>query len=90
MKIGIDVLGGDFPPEANLKGFAMAKNDLLSGTTTTLIGDQEHILSGLSLLNEDIACSQVYSFRADKGNVITHSWEVANSGLASKVNKAYN
>lgn len=53
MKIGIDVLGGDFAPEANLKGAVLAKNELSSEITITLIGDQEQILSGLSLLNVD-------------------------------------
>lgn len=55
MKIGIDVLGGDFAPEANLKGAILAKNELPGETTITLIGDQEQILSGLSLLGEDPA-----------------------------------
>lgn len=55
MKIGIDVLGGDFAPEANLKGAILAKNELPRETTITLIGDREQILSGLSLLDEDSA-----------------------------------
>ena len=55
MKIGIDVLGGDFAPEANLQGAVLAKNELPSETRITLIGDQEQILRGLSLLNEDPA-----------------------------------
>ena len=53
MKIGIDVLGGDFAPEANLLGASLAVKELPSDTTIVLIGDQEQILSGLSALGED-------------------------------------
>ncbi|MCH2223247.1 MAG: phosphate acyltransferase PlsX [Crocinitomicaceae bacterium] len=53
MKIGIDVLGGDFAPNANLQGAALARKELSKDTTIVLIGDQDVILSGLSLLNED-------------------------------------
>ncbi len=55
MKIGIDVLGGDFAPDANLQGACLANKELPSETRITLIGDQEQILSGLSLLNENSA-----------------------------------
>lgn len=53
MKIGIDVLGGDFAPDANLKGAILAKKELPENVTIVLIGDQDVILSGLSSLNED-------------------------------------
>ncbi len=53
MKIGIDVLGGDFAPDANLQGACLAKKELPSETRIVLIGDQEQILSGLSALNEN-------------------------------------
>jgi glycerol-3-phosphate acyltransferase PlsX len=53
MKIGIDVLGGDFAPEANLKGAILARAELGNETSIVLIGDQDLILSGLSALNED-------------------------------------
>ena len=53
MKIGIDVLGGDFAPDANLLGASLAVKELPSDTTIVLIGDQEQILSGLSALGED-------------------------------------
>lgn len=51
MKIGLDVLGGDFAPEANLSGAVLAQKELPSNVTIVLIGDQEVILSGLSALN---------------------------------------
>lgn len=50
MKIGIDVLGGDFAPTANLAGAILAKKELPQDAEIVLIGDQEQILSGLSLL----------------------------------------
>jgi glycerol-3-phosphate acyltransferase PlsX len=53
MKIGIDVLGGDFAPNANIGGAVLAKKELPKDTKIVLIGDQEAILSGLSLLKED-------------------------------------
>lgn len=53
MKIGIDVLGGDFAPVANLQGAALARKEFSKETTIVLIGDQDVILSGLSALNED-------------------------------------
>lgn len=53
MKIGIDVLGGDFAPDANLLGASLALKELPSDVTIVLIGDQEQILSGLSALGED-------------------------------------
>ena len=53
MKIGIDVLGGDFAPNANIGGAVLAKKELPKDIEIVLIGDQEVILSGLSLLKED-------------------------------------
>lgn len=53
MKIGIDVLGGDFAPDANLEGAALARKELSENCKIVLIGDQDVILSGLSSLNED-------------------------------------
>ncbi len=48
MKIGIDVLGGDFAPGANISGAILAKKELPQDAELVLIGDQEQILSGLS------------------------------------------
>ncbi|MFT6502142.1 MAG: glycerol-3-phosphate acyltransferase PlsX [Crocinitomicaceae bacterium] len=53
MKIGIDVLGGDFAPEANIAGAILARKELSVDTKIVLIGDQDSILSGLSSFNED-------------------------------------
>jgi glycerol-3-phosphate acyltransferase PlsX len=53
MKIGIDILGGDFAPEANISGAILAKKELPSDVRLVLLGDREQILSGLSLLGEN-------------------------------------
>ncbi len=53
MKIGIDVLGGDFAPDTNLEGALSARKELAQDATIVLIGDRKQILSGLSSLNED-------------------------------------
>ncbi|HLP57015.1 MAG TPA: phosphate acyltransferase PlsX [Fluviicola sp.] len=52
MKIGIDILGGDFAPEANIAGAVLAKKELPQDVKLVLIGDQEQILSGLDALGE--------------------------------------
>jgi glycerol-3-phosphate acyltransferase PlsX len=53
MKIGIDVLGGDFAPDANIAGAILARKELAKDIQIVLIGDQDQILSGLSSFNED-------------------------------------
>jgi glycerol-3-phosphate acyltransferase PlsX len=50
MKIGIDILGGDFAPDATISGAILAKSQLPATATIVLIGDREIISSGLSLL----------------------------------------
>ncbi len=52
MKIGIDILGGDFAPDANLSGAVLAQKELPSDVRLVLLGDKDQILSGLSLLGE--------------------------------------
>lgn len=96
MKIRIDVLGGNFTPEASLKGKVFESKQLTSRTTTTLIGDQEAILSGLSLLNDgtvvwkSIGSSSRHANTSNPrlANMIIHSWDVGNSSRASKINEA--
>jgi glycerol-3-phosphate acyltransferase PlsX len=55
MKIGIDVLGGDFAPEANLSGAILAKKELPDDVTIVLLGDRDQISSGLLLLGGNVA-----------------------------------
>lgn len=52
MKIGIDILGGDFAPDANIAGAILARKELPQDVQLVLIGDQDQILSGLNALNE--------------------------------------
>jgi glycerol-3-phosphate acyltransferase PlsX len=47
MRIGLDVLGGDFAPKAALHGAIMALKDLPESDRIVLIGDQEIILTFL-------------------------------------------
>lgn len=53
MKIGIDVLGGDFAPDANIKGAILAQRELPEEAKLVLIGDRDIILSGLAACKED-------------------------------------
>ncbi len=48
MKIGIDISGGDFAPDANVHGAILAQSLLPSGVRQVLFGDQELILSCLN------------------------------------------
>ena len=43
LKIGLDAMGGDFAPEAAVKGAAMAANELGSDSRIVLFGDEEKI-----------------------------------------------
>lgn len=53
MKIGIDILGGDFAPDANLSGAIHAKKELPTDVRLVLIGDREQISSSLLSFGED-------------------------------------
>ncbi len=53
MKIGIDILGGDFAPDANLAGAILAKKELPNGVGLVLLGDRDQISSGLLSLGAD-------------------------------------
>lgn len=54
MKIGIDILGGDFAPDANISGAILAKKELPNDVRLVLIGDREQISSGLSSYGENV------------------------------------
>jgi len=47
MKVGLDVLGGDFAPKATLHGAIMARKELPESDTIVLIGDKEIIVTFL-------------------------------------------
>lgn len=48
MKIGIDIMGGDFAPDATVSGVILAYNELPSTVRLVLIGDKEQIISSLT------------------------------------------
>lgn len=54
MKIGLDILGGDFAPDANIAGAVLAKKELPQDCKIVLLGDQEQILGGLSALGASV------------------------------------
>ena len=43
MRIGVDIMGGDFAPEATLLGAVLARKDLPDKDELVLFGDQEKI-----------------------------------------------
>ena len=53
MKIGIDVLGGDFAPDVNIDGASLALQDLPQDVKIVLIGDKEQIKTSLLRFNLD-------------------------------------
>jgi glycerol-3-phosphate acyltransferase PlsX len=53
MKIGIDVLGGDFAPDVNIDGASFALQELSQDVKIVLIGDKEQIESSLPRFNLD-------------------------------------
>lgn len=48
MKIGIDILGGDFAPDVNLAGVGLALNELPENVVITCIGDEYQIKQSLN------------------------------------------
>ena len=48
MKIGIDIFGGDFAPNANVAGAILARKELPRDAKIVLLGDQDQILTCLS------------------------------------------
>jgi glycerol-3-phosphate acyltransferase PlsX len=48
MKIGIDIMGGDFAPDATIAGSVLAHKELPNNVRLVLIGDRDKIIAGLS------------------------------------------
>lgn len=55
MKIGLDIMGGDFAPEATVHGAILAAKELPENQKVVLIGDQEKALSIIEQAGEDPA-----------------------------------
>ena len=69
MRIGIDVLGGDFAPEANLDGVVMALSVLPNDVVIVLIGNEKEIQSKIK--DVDFDHSRVEIIHADE-NITMH------------------
>jgi glycerol-3-phosphate acyltransferase PlsX len=54
LKIGIDIMGGDFAPTATLEGSILAQKELGNDGSVVLIGDKDVIASTMSELNANI------------------------------------
>lgn len=55
MRIGLDISGGDFAPDANLSGVVLALNDLPSNVQLVLLGDEPTISNWLKEKQCDIS-----------------------------------
>ncbi|MEZ4937115.1 MAG: phosphate acyltransferase PlsX [Crocinitomicaceae bacterium] len=53
MKIAIDIMGGDFAPDANISGAIEARKELPEECTIVLLGDEQVILESLRKHNGD-------------------------------------
>jgi len=53
MKIGFDVMGGDYAPRATVSGAVLARKELSDADRIVLIGDRTAILEGLTQLKEE-------------------------------------
>ncbi len=55
MKIGIDIMGGDFAPDATIAGAVLACKQLPKSVRLVLIGDKEQIVAGLAKHTADVS-----------------------------------
>ena len=86
MRIGVDIMGGDYAPDATLSGAVQARNDLPDKTELVLFGDQERIkeiatrerydLSGFTVFHTprsvemDDHPAKVFSAKPDSGMAV--------------------
>ncbi len=47
MRIGIDIMGGDFAPQKTIEGTVLSMDEIASGTEIVLFGIKEKILEEL-------------------------------------------
>jgi glycerol-3-phosphate acyltransferase PlsX len=71
MKIGVDILGGDFAPAATLKGIQLAFEEFGTQCTLVLIGNEEEMKT--TLQNEGFDTHQVEFFHAPDGITMSSS-----------------
>jgi phosphate acyltransferase len=71
MKIGVDILGGDYAPEATLKGVMLAFEEFGQNCTFVLIGNEEEMKA--ALLKENFPIDKVEFFHAPDGITMSSS-----------------
>jgi glycerol-3-phosphate acyltransferase PlsX len=59
MRIGLDVMGGDFAPSATVKGAVLAQQELANMATLVLIGDESKIKAELVSENADASLFEI-------------------------------
>lgn len=59
MKIGIDIMGGDFAPDATISGAVLAYSELPKDVKLVLIGDEGQIRSGLAAKGADVSAFEI-------------------------------
>ena len=59
MKIGIDIMGGDYAPEKTIHGAVLAAKELSKNTIITLFGKEDIISSELAKYNVDKAIFEI-------------------------------
>lgn len=76
MKIAIDIMGGDFAPDANISGAIEARKELPDECTIVLIGDNQSILDSLEKLGgnpdhfEIVPTTEVVTYKDHPARVI--------------------
>jgi phosphate acyltransferase len=60
MKIGLDVMGGDYAPDSIIKGAVLAQKELPETDRIALIGNQEIIIQKLNELNANTADFDIF------------------------------
>lgn len=71
MKIGVDILGGDFAPEATLKGTILAFEEFGNDCTLVLIGNEAEMKAALA--KENFSTDKIEFFHAPDGITMSSS-----------------
>tara|TARA_B100001758_G_C18393714_1_gene604554 strand:+ start:337 stop:1275 length:939 start_codon:yes stop_codon:yes gene_type:complete len=104
MRIGIDIMGGDYAPSKTIHGAILANEELPENVTIVLFGEKEIIISELAKHNvnpdkfEIINCSEVISmeehptkaFRSKPNSSIAKGFEYLSNGKINGFSSAGN
>ena len=94
MKIGVDIMGGDFAPQKTVQGAILALNEISNNTKLVLFGNQTEIIAELNANNFDaekfeiVNCSEIIkmdehptkAFRAKTNSSIAKGFEYLAKG----------